>query len=141
MEKSKKIDLKERIMGEMVVEQYNILEENFDLAKRFMRITKEGKIEVIVKDKLSGAEQILLYFIGKLYAKEAGLSENGSVGNKELMEELGIIENSLYPLLKSLRETNKIKKIKIEGAVHHTINIKIIEKTLEEIGYKIEPVF
>ena len=84
-------ELKKRIHEEMLVDYSNALEKNFDLAKSFIRLTNKGKIDVIIKDKINGKEQILLYLIGKLYSKEAGFSDTDDVGNKELMDELGIL--------------------------------------------------
>jgi hypothetical protein len=33
-------------------------------SKQFIRITKDGKVDVLFKDKLIGKEQLLLYLIG-----------------------------------------------------------------------------
>ena len=137
MGEPKSDNLKKRIMEEMTVDYSSALEKNFDLAKQFIRITKEGKIDVLVKDKLTGKDSILLYLIGKLYAKEAGVVTADYAGNRELMDELGIREGSLLPWLKDLRDGNDIKRIKKGGFVHHTIAINIVEKTLKRIGGKI----
>ena len=69
-------NFKDRIKEEMSVDYSNALERNFEIAKKFIRVTNEGKVSLLTKDKLSGKEQILLYLIGKLYAKEAGFSNN-----------------------------------------------------------------
>ncbi len=130
--------LRKRIIEEMTVDYSNSLEKNFDLAKQFIRITKDGKIDVIVKNKVNGKEQILLYLIGKLYSKEAGFSATDDVSNKELMDELGILVGSLLPWLKELRDKNKIKQIKVEKHVHHTISINMVEKTLSDVVKRIK---
>ena len=131
-------ELKKRIQEEMTVDYSNSLEKHFDLAKQFVRVTKEGKIDVIIKDKLGGKEQLLLYMIGKLYAKEAGFSQTDDVGNKELMDELGVPKGSLLPWLKELRDNNKIKQVKRGKNVHHVIPISVIEKSLKLIEKKIQ---
>ena len=95
MDNSKRNNLKERIIDEMTVNHSDALEKHFNLAKQFIRITKEGKVDVLVKEKVSGIEAVLLYLIGKLYAKEAELVPTDDVGSKELMNELGIPEGSL----------------------------------------------
>jgi len=100
-------ELKRKIQEEMMVDYSNTLEKNFDLAKQFIRVTKEGKVDVVVKEKVTGKEQILLYLIGKLYAKEAGFSVTDEVGNKELLDELGVPQGSLLPWLKALRDEIK----------------------------------
>ena len=75
---------KKRILEEMTVDYANALEKNFDLAKQFIKITQEGKVDIDenIKDKISGKEKILLYLIGKLYAKEAGFSPTDDVSNR-----------------------------------------------------------
>jgi len=136
MNKQNKDDLKRRIVEEMTVEYSGTLEKNFDLAKQFMRITKDGKVDVLVKDKVSGQDQISLYLIGKLYAKEAGFAPTDSAGNKELMNELGIPEGSLLPWLMALRKKPGIKQIKEEKQVAHYIPINLVEPTLKIIEKK-----
>ena len=51
-------ELKKRIQEEMTVDYANSLEKHFDLAKQFLRVTKDGKIDVIIKDKIGGKEQV-----------------------------------------------------------------------------------
>jgi len=133
-----KNNLKQKIIDEMTVDYSNALEKYFDLAKQFIRITKDGKVDVLHKDKLNGKEQILLYLIGKLYAKEAGFSVTDDVGNSEFLNELGIPKGSLLPWLKELRDGNKIKPIKKGKFTHHTISVNMVEKTLKSIEIKIK---
>jgi hypothetical protein len=130
--------LKQKIMEEMTVEYSGTLEKNFDLAKQFIRITKEGRADILVKDKVSGQDRILLYLIGKLYAKEAGLARSDSVGNKELMNELGIPEGSLLPWLMALRKKPGIKQIKEEKQVAHYMPITLVESVLRAIEKKLK---
>lgn len=131
-------DLKRKIIEEMTVEYSGTLEKNFELAKQFIRITKDGKVDILVKDKVSGQERILLYLIGKLYAKEAGLAPSDTVGNKELMNELGIPEGSLLPWLMALRKKPGIKQVKEEKQVTHYIPINIVETVLKTIEKKLK---
>lgn len=130
--------LKKKIDEEMTVDYSNTLEKHFDLAKQFIRITKDGKVIVLDKDRLSGKEQILLYLIGKLYAKEAGYAATDDVGNNELLNEIGIPSGSLLPWLKDLREGKKIRQIKKGKYVHHSISVNFIEKTLNHIEKKLK---
>lgn len=138
MDKQKKNDLKQRIIEEMTVNYSSALEKHFDLAKQFIRITKDGKVDILFKDKLNGKEQIQLYLTGKLYAKEAGFIATDDVGNKELMNELGIPEGSLLPWLKDLRDKNKIKQVKKGRYAHHSIPVNLVEKSLKSIERKIK---
>lgn len=130
--------LKKRIINEMTVDYSSSLEKNFDLAKQFIRITKGGKVDLLFKERLTGKEQILLYLIGKLYAKEAGFSSTNDVGNKELMDELGIPKGSVLPWLKGLRDKRKINQLKKGRNTHHNIQINAVEKTLRGIERKIK---
>lgn len=138
MDKQKENGLKKMIIEEMTVDYSNALEKNFDLAKQFIRITKDGKVDILFKDKLSGKEKILLYLIGKLYAKEAGFAATDDVGNKELMDELGIPKGSLLPWLKDLRDENKIKQVKKERYTHHSIPVNLVERTLKSTERKLK---
>lgn len=132
-----KKDLKAKILSEMTVDYAGALERNFDLAKQFTRITKEGKVEILFKERLPGTDQILLYLIGKLYAKEAGLATSEDVNNKELMAELGIPKGSLLPWQKKLRDENKIRPIKKGANTHHVIAVNRVEKILKDIEKKL----
>jgi hypothetical protein len=129
--------LKGKILKEMTVDYTDKLEKNFELAKQFIRLTKEGKVEILVKDKVSRKEQILLYLIGKMYAKEAGLAETYEVGNTELMKELRIPRGSLFPRLMELREENKIRQIQREGKVYHSVHVNQIEEILRAVDKKV----
>jgi len=104
--------LKKRIMEEMMVDHQNILEKYFDLAKKFINITTEGIINIISEEKFSIEEKIILYLIGKIYAKEAGLVSTEEVGYKELMDNLGVLKGTIYPVIKRLRDKNKISQRK-----------------------------
>jgi hypothetical protein len=130
-------NLKQKIIEEMTVDYANALEKNFNLAKQLVRITKDGKVDVIVKDELTGKQNILLYLIGKMYAKEAELSATNDVGNQELLNELGVPKGSLLPWLKDLREENKINQITRGGYVYHVIALNVLERTLKEIINKV----
>jgi len=130
-------ELKKRIIEEMTVNHSSALEKNFDLAKQYVRITKEGKVDILFKDKITGKDQILLYLIGKLYAKEAGLIPSDDVDNKELMNELGVVKGSLLPWLKELRDNKQIKQIKKGQYTSHSIPVNLVEKNLKRIEKKI----
>jgi hypothetical protein len=129
--------LKDRILEEMTTEYTNVLEKNFETARRFIRVTPEGKVDVLLKGKLTGKENIQLYLIGKLYAKVAGLAPSEDVGNKELANELGIPMGSLLPWLKTLRDSRKITAVKRGRYTNHIISLNVIERTLKSVDEKI----
>lgn len=130
-------DLKRKIIEEMTIDYGNSLEKNFDLAKQLIRITKDGKVDILFKDRIKGTECILLYLIGKLYAKEADLIPSDDAGNQELMDELGVPKGSLLPWLKELRDDNKIKTTTKGKFTYHTIALNVVEKTLKETLKKV----
>lgn len=135
---SDKENLRKRILEEMTVDYSKVLEQNFDLARRFVRLTKEGDVEVLVKEKVTGEEKIQLYLIGKLYAKEAGLTSTEDVGNQEFMDNLGIPLGSLLPWLKNLRDENKVKQVRRERHTYHSIPVSLVGKTLKAIEKKMK---
>ena len=140
MTKDKERDLRKKILEEMTVDYSNALDKYFDLAKQFIKITKEGKVDILHKDKISGKEQVLLYLIGRLYAKEAGFINTEDVGNKELMDELGIPIGSILPWIKNLKDNKKIKPIRRGKYTHHSVSINLIEKTLKNAEKKLKKV-
>ena len=137
MVEEKMNDLKGRVLEEMTTNYSSALEKNFELAKQFIRITKNGKVEILFKERLTGKERILLYLIGKLYAKEAELASSEEAGNKELMDELGMCKGSLLPWLKDLRAEGAVKPMKRGKFTNHTISINFVEDTLKSIEKKV----
>ncbi len=133
MEESGSGELRERILDEMTVDYASALERNFNLAKRFIRVTTDGRAEVLVKEQVPQKEQILLYLVGKLYAKEAGLAATAEVSNAELMDELGMPKGSVLPALKELRDANRIERSRSGRTVYHSIPVSMVERTLRSV--------
>jgi predicted transcriptional regulator len=130
-------ELKKKILEEMTVDYSNNLEKNFDTAKQFIRVTRDGTVELNVTDQVGSKEQILLYLIGKMYAKEAGLATADDASNSELIDQLGMPIGSLLPSLKELRDDNKVRQVKHDNKVHHSIPASRIEETLTTIQRKL----
>ena len=137
MKEQRERRLQDRIVEEMAVDRTDALEKSFDLAKQFVRIGRDGRVDVVVRDKVSGKEQILLYLIGKLYAKAAGFTARDDVGNQELMEELGLPKGSLLPWLKELRDKNEIIRITRGRYAYHAIPVSLVEEILTRIDRKL----
>jgi hypothetical protein len=131
--------LAKRIRAEMTTSRPDALTRCFDVAKRHVSITENGMVIVSNKDKLGAKSQILLYLIGKLYAKEAGLCGSSGVTNEELGRELGLTGSSLRPRLMELKESKKIVSSKSGRTVFHTIYQNIVEKTIREIDEEDKP--
>lgn len=125
--------LKNRIMEEMIVDHQNVLEKHFDLAKNFVNITTEGIINVIQEERFSIEEKVLLYLIGKMYAKEAGIVSTEEVGFRELMDNLGILKGTIYPIIKRLRDQNKINQRKEGKITFITIPMNLIGRILSKM--------
>lgn len=138
MDERANAELRRRILEEMTVDYSNALDKNLNLAKQFVRITSEGTVEVLVKDDLTGTEKVLLYLVGKLYAKEADLSATTDVSNAELMEELGMPKGSVLPALKELRDSNMVEQTRRGRHVFHSIPINLVERTLRGLQEKLK---
>jgi len=102
-------ELKDRILGEMVVDRRSVLDQHFDQAKEFIGVTKEGLVQIKLR-KGSAHEQVFLYLLGKAYAKEAEFSENDSVAIPELVRELGLPRGTIDPAVKHLIDNHLIRK-------------------------------
>lgn len=124
--------LKNRILEEMSVNYANALEKNFEEAKKWIRITSTGTVDLLRREGLTGTEEVLWYLIGKKYAQEAGLSEQDSVSNQELCDELGKKIGSILPWVKTLRDAGYLETIQKE----HRIKINLIEHFLKELSQK-----
>ena len=136
--KEEKNSLRKKIREEMTADYSSLLEKNFDLAKQLIRISTGGKVDILNKDDLNGKEKILLYLIGKLYAREAGYTTTEKTGNKELVNELGIPEGSLLPWLKDLRDDRSmIRRSKKGRYSSHNISINWVERILKDARKKI----
>ncbi len=129
---------KKKILGEMTVDYANNLQKNFDQAKQYVRITSVGSVDVLIKEKLNGMEQILLYLMGKMYAKEGGLTSTDEVPNEELERELQMKTGSLLPYLKELRDKNLINRVSHGGISYHSLRISEIENVLKTVEKKVK---
>ena len=129
---------KKKILGEMTVDYANNLQKNFDQAKQYVRITSVGSVDVLIKEKLNGMEQILLYLMGKMYAKEGGLTSTDEVPNEELERELQMKTGSLLPYIKELRDKNLINRVSHGGISYHSLRISEIENVLKTVEKKVK---
>ncbi len=132
-------DLASRIRSEMTVDYANALERCFDIAKRMVRITNEGKVYLLQKERLTGEDRILLYLIGKLYAKEGGLAASEDVSNEEIANELGMRMGSIFPWTMNLRKKGKIRTQTKDGISYHAVNINLVEPELNRFYSLLNP--
>jgi hypothetical protein len=137
MNETQKKTLKSKIINEMMTDYKSTLEKNFPVAKHLIKITQEGKVEVQFSEKLSIENKICLYLIGKAYTLEAELTSTSEASAIELMEDLGIIKGTFYPVIKRLRDKNKIDQIRRGKFTYYSIPSNLIERTLLKINKKI----
>lgn len=138
MNETRKQSLKAKILDEMMTDYRSALEKNFQIAKQLIKISKEGKVEVFFSEKLSTENKICLYLIGKAYTQEAELTDTNEASAKELMDDLGIIKGSFYPVIKRLRDKNKIDQIRRGKYTYFSIPSNRIERILLKINKKIK---
>jgi len=136
MKENNSKNLRQKIIEEMMLNSSFFLEENFYLAKKFIRLTKEGSVRILPGVKLTGQDRILLYLIGKWYAKEAGFTTSEEVGNSELMRELKMARGTLLPSLKRLREKGLLQDIKRGRLTYHRVPLEFIGRILKNIQSK-----
>lgn len=129
-------DLKKSILAEMVVDEGGALERHFLDAKQLVSLTKDGKVKLHNRELFTPSEQVLLYLIGKIYSKTAGLAPSEWVGNAEVLEELGLPRGTLDPVLKELRDGNRIKQKKEGKLVSHSLPIHSVGRVLETLTAK-----
>lgn len=129
-------DLKKTILAEMVVDEGGALERNFLDAKQLLSLTKDGKVKLHNRELLTPSEQVLLYLIGKIYAKTAALTTSEWVGNAEILEELGLPRGTLDPALKDLRDGNRIKQKREGKLVSHSLPVHSVGRVLETLMAK-----
>jgi len=130
-------DLKDKIRAEMTADYGTALERCFQDAKLLFRLSDQGQVEVLYRDKITVEEAVMVYLIGKCYSKEAGYSGTEKVSNQELMDELGKPEGSILPTLMSLRKSNKVKQDKQSKPTTHQALLNAIEPTLSSIRKKL----
>ena len=91
------------------------------------------------KETLTGEDRILLYLIGKLYAKEGGLAATEDVSNEELANELGMRMGSIFPWTMNLRKGGKIRTQSRDGISYHAVNINLVEPELNRLYGLLNP--
>jgi len=126
-----------KIREEMLSDNPDALERNFGIAKQFVKLTGNGRVEVLPSN-ITGKDRILLYLIGKLYAKRAGLSSSEYVTTKEIMEELNIPRGSAGRWLGELQKTPGIKSVRKNRERLYFIPSYLVGRVLENIKKKVK---
>lgn len=120
--------LAEKIRKRLLIES-EITDELIDKAGKLIGLTKDGKVVFkIDRDKISMADQILLYLIAKKLAYEAKLTDKDSCPLLELERELGISARVIAARLSELVRKNLVERLEVGTyrvspiAINETIN-------------------
>ena len=129
-------NLKKKIIDEMTIDHSNTLENSFEIAKQFIRVTRSGSVSIIGESDVSAKDMITLYLIGKLYAAEAELSDYNAVESAELESELRLASGTIKSALKRLRDNHIIESTKVDGETRHKIRLSHLDKELDKYQSK-----
>ena len=124
--------LRQMIIDEMIADYSDALEKNFEVAKQLLRLTKDGKVDVIMKDNFKSDLLVALYLTGKKYSERAGLADSDLVDNSELYDELGLPKGTVNAAVKALRDKKIIETIKEGNKSSHRILANYVERILKE---------
>jgi hypothetical protein len=104
--------LQDWVRREMTLEKTDLLVSVKERVARLLGVSTDGAVGFkLTAEQLTGLnaqERILLYMIGKLYAKAAGYTQEESVSNSELTADLGMPEGTVKSQLKVLRDARYV---------------------------------
>lgn len=124
---------------ELTVKKSDILWEARDRIARLVGISTDGSVSFRIPaedlEKLTTRERILLYMVGKLYSEAAGYTDDATVSNSELAQNLGMPDGTVKSQLKVLRDRRYIKAVQ---AGTHSISADRILDALSSVEAKVE---
>lgn len=115
-------DLKRWIQEELTVDIENELSKYKEKVKEYIQLTPSGEV-ILKQTDLTAKQKILVYLIGKIYAKAAEYSDENNATNKELAEALRLPEGTVKYTLFELRNEGLVLPI-ADGV--HSIRISSI---------------
>jgi len=126
----------EKIRAKLGIDEAELLENMLDRAKKFIGLTKDGRIVFRVSRAIIPTKtMIALYAVGKYFASLAGYSDKDYVTVDELSKELGIPANVATARLSDLRAEGRL--IGVERGTYK-INTTMIDSILAEIENYLE---
>ncbi|MEM1944111.1 MAG: hypothetical protein QXE50_05695 [Nitrososphaerota archaeon] len=121
-------------LRELIIDDSGLTAELIARAKRFIRLTRDGKVVFMVPlDMLPIWARVLLYVTGKRLAKEAGLITNEVVTIEEISTAVGADYFKVRQILSDFVDQNLVVSVERDGyivnlAMLHEI-IKLVENS------------
>lgn len=124
----------EKIKEMLVVDEEKILEELLRKARKFIALTKDGKVYFQVeRTRIPKLFQVALYLVAKKFAYEAGIRQSESVTIEEISRDLGETEKMISAMLSELLSRGLIDMI--ERGVY-SVSLPQIQLILSEVEQK-----
>ena len=127
-----KKDILKRLIYEEELEFENLVPK----VEKLVKIKKNGSPVIVCNEnKLTQKEIMMLYIIGKFFAKQLGLSETESAFNKEIAEAYGLKDNVVGARITELKDDKYIEKI---STGEHKVSTVKLEEFLDKLLAKLK---
>lgn len=129
------VDLKAKLR-ELIIDEQELTSALIDRAKRFIRLTREGKVVFMVPlDRLPIWARVLLYLAGKRLAKEAGLIESDVATIEEISTAIGAEYFTVASRLKELKDQYSVQTVERGGYI---VQLARLHEILDKIERALE---
>ncbi|MEM0381446.1 MAG: hypothetical protein QW580_02095 [Nitrososphaerota archaeon] len=121
-------------LRELIIDDSGLTAELIARAKRFIRLTRDGKVVFMVPlDMLPIWARVLLYVTGKRLAKEAGLitNESGVVTIEEISTAVGADYFKVRQILSDFVDQNLVVSVERDGYIVNLAMLHEIIKLVE----------
>ncbi len=123
-------------LRELIIDEQELTAALIDRAKRFIRLTRDGKVVFMVPlDKLPIWARVLLYLSGKRLAKEAGLIENDVATVEEISAAIGAEYFTVASRLRELKDQYLVRAVERGGYI---VQLARLQEILEKIERSLE---
>jgi len=122
-------------LEELIYDEEEEFERIVDKVKKVVRVRKDGIPILVQKEKLTQAEQVACYLIGKYFAKILNLTEKESATVKEIANELKLDPRIVSARLKDLNDNGLVERV---GRGEYKILTIKLEEFVDKILNKIE---
>ncbi|MEM4354022.1 MAG: hypothetical protein QW470_04645 [Candidatus Caldarchaeum sp.] len=120
-----------RKLRELIVDEEELSAALVDKTKRFIRLTRDGKVVFMVqKDKLPIRSQILLYLTGKRIARELGLVKSDLASIEEISAAIGAEYFTVAARLKELKDQYLVFAVERGG---YTVQLAKLQEILDSV--------
>jgi len=109
-------DLSSWVRSNMTVDDSSIMMTHKESVSRLVSLSNDGKV-ILLKDRklFSSRQLVVLYLLGKLFAKVANYSTSRAAVNSEIAYELGVPKGTVGRCLMELREMGHVRPSQDEG--------------------------